>query len=739
MMLRKIFLSLSFAFFTLGLAHAQNDKLNYLKTIGDNDPIFETDTFPAQWKNESAVILGDKLTSEVYDATPMVGYRRQHRTRILLLDASAVKDFSFFYFDENMNKKIKKERDYYTFDSLQILVKKSNGTSILIDLKKAIKEEQLINIPELYKKRFFKTSSFYKIAIANLEPGDIVDFCTTRKIEFPIDYVMNSLSFPDIDYTLDDTYHIVKHKLVVKTPTKAKANKFGFTMLYLNTYNGAPPIQQEIANDVMTCTLQANLLPKSKYERWQYPFLSVPCVKGYLTYVNGAVKNTILYEQYPNPTPFGRTSIVKMEHIYTTMNFNTRYSEYIWYSDVKNSVNQSGHSGGVRSYLRENYPGISDPVKIARIAFYYIRNMSFDADWNYDNENFIGIMKQVLDAYHVKYTHLITVPRSHSTLKNILLRDDLHVLLKIKVVGEWEDPEEDEFVYVSNVNNYLNFGELETKYQGNQAYEYSKGAEQPIKLVTLPVIDYKENGVLEKTTYTISPDLETLSAENEVTVKGSLKKEYNSSLVFANEYERYDMLTFRDTTHVFLPIEEAKEKETIRLNREDKIKFRKNTIEETMPLQSYDEFKLIQDGRVFEKQELIFQEKYKVKELIANAGTKHLLSIGKLIGGQAELKENETNRKTDIYMDAARFFKYDITLILPEGYTMQNVEKLNINVSNETGSFSSVATLENNKLSLVISKIYNHNFEKKEDWPKMVEFMDACYNFTQTKVLLVKK
>lgn len=737
-MLRKIFLLSFISLLAIQLANAQNDKQNYLKSIGDNDPMFETDTFPAHWKNESAIILADKKTSDLYEATPMVGVRYQHRTRILLLDAAAVKDFSIFYFDENLNKKIKKDKDFYTYDSLQILIKKANGTTTLVDLKTAIKEEQLFNIPELYRKRFFKTSSYYKIAIANLEPGDIIDFCTTVKVLFPIDYVLNSISFPEIDYTLDNTYHVVKHKLVVKTPTKAKANKFGFTMLYLNTYNGAPPIKQEKINDVMVCTLEANLLPKSDYERWQYPFLSVPSVKGYLTYVNASDRNLIMYKQYPNALPWGRTSIITMEHIYATMNFNTQYSEYIWYSDVKNTINQSKDGSEVRNYLRENYPGIHDPVKIAKIAFYYLRNMSLDKKWNYDNENFIGLMKQVLDVYHIKYTHLITVPRSYSTLKDVLLRDDLHVLLKFKVEGEWEDPEVDEFIYLSNVDDYLNFGELETKYQGNEAYEYTKSPAN-IQKITIPVREYKENGLLEKATYTLSSDLETLAAENEVTLKGSLKKYYNDSLVYRNEFERYDMLAFRDSTHIFDPIEEAKEKELTRLDQKRKSNYRKRTVSETIPLQSYDEFELIQDGRVYDKQELIFKEKYTAKELIANAGSKHLFSIGKLIGEQAELTENESKRKTDIYMDAARFFQYDITVVIPAGYTMQNIEKLNINVSNETGSFSSVAKLEGNKLNLVVSKIYKHNFEKKDDWPKMVAFLDACYTFTQTKVLLVKK
>jgi hypothetical protein len=124
---------------------------------------------------------------------------------------------------------------------------------------------------------------------------------------------------------------------------------------------------------------------------------------------------------------------------------------------------------------------------------------------------------------------------------------------------------------------------------------------------------------------------------------------------------------------------------------------------------------------------------------LKQAGNTYLFEAGKLIGGQVEIKEKEMDRKVDIYMDNARSYLYNITVKLPEGYTIKDASKLNVNVTNETGSFKTVTKITDNVMTIEISKIYNHNFEKKESWPKMVAFLDACYDFTQTKVLIVKK
>jgi len=36
-------------------------------------------------------------------------------------------------------------------------------------------------------------------------------------------------------------------------------------------------------------------------------------------------------------------------------------------------------------------------------------------------------------------------------------------------------------------------------------------------------------------------------------------------------------------------------------------------------------------------------------------------------------------------------------------------------------------------------KVYKHNFEPKENWSKMIDFLEAAYQYSQKKVVLKKE
>jgi hypothetical protein len=73
------------------------------------------------------------------------------------------------------------------------------------------------------------------------------------------------------------------------------------------------------------------------------------------------------------------------------------------------------------------------------------------------------------------------------------------------------------------------------------------------------------------------------------------------------------------------------------------------------------------------------------------------------------------------------------------GYTVDGLQELNYNVDNESGSFVSSAKMDGNKLVFSTQKIYKKNYDKKEQWPNYVAFLEAAYRFTQAKVVLKKQ
>jgi hypothetical protein len=135
---------------------------------------------------------------------------------------------------------------------------------------------------------------------------------------------------------------------------------------------------------------------------------------------------------------------------------------------------------------------------------------------------------------------------------------------------------------------------------------------------------------------------------------------------------------------------------------------------------------------------LEFTENYQIRGLLRKAGINYIFQAGKLIGTQVEINEEELKRKYDVYSDCPRTYTNEISITIPEGYKVLGLEKLLMNVSNETGSFLSKAWMDGNVLKIKTTKIYLHNFEKNNDWAKMVQFLDAAYDFTQARVLLKK-
>ncbi|MBK6642258.1 MAG: hypothetical protein IPG39_14050 [Bacteroidetes bacterium] len=102
------------------------------------------------------------------------------------------------------------------------------------------------------------------------------------------------------------------------------------------------------------------------------------------------------------------------------------------------------------------------------------------------------------------------------------------------------------------------------------------------------------------------------------------------------------------------------------------------------------------------------------------------------------MKEDELKRHYDIHMGNTRAFNYEIAVTIPDGYKVEGIDKLNKDVDNATGFFKSTAKVEGNQLIITASKAYKTIYEKKENWPEMVKFLDEAYKFTQVKVVLKK-
>ena len=80
-----------------------------------------------------------------------------------------------------------------------------------------------------------------------------------------------------------------------------------------------------------------------------------------------------------------------------------------------------------------------------------------------------------------------------------------------------------------------------------------------------------------------------------------------------------------------------------------------------------------------------------------------------------------------------------MNFVIPDGYIVSGLDKLNKSVDNEAGSFESTAKVENNVLVITTLKKYKTNYQPNSNWNLVLEFIDAADQFTNEKILLKKK
>ena len=120
-----------------------------------------------------------------------------------------------------------------------------------------------------------------------------------------------------------------------------------------------------------------------------------------------------------------------------------------------------------------------------------------------------------------------------------------------------------------------------------------------------------------------------------------------------------------------------------------------------------------------------------------------MLSIGKLIGEQAEIAPSQRKRLEgdDIYIAYPRDYIYEISVGLPSGYTPSETSlgRLNTELKNNAGHFISKAGIKDGKLVLNVSYEFAQTQLPASDWNKMLELVDAASKFNTMTLLLEKK
>ncbi|QYA24531.1 hypothetical protein G3I01_03080 [Gramella sp. MT6] len=688
---------------------------------GANDAYKNVTEVPDKWKNESAVILLKNVNHDYHKFLKNVTYGRSTRERIKLLDKAAVEDYSEFTF--NTELKSRQGWSLWNFEEGSIVglkVIKPDGTEREIDVENEI----------------VVTDGVQKLAISNLEVGDILDYYSYH--EKPYTW-FSSINFDAVEEVLADEYPIVDYKFYLETE-----NDF---FVSFNSVNDAPELKklETGKKSFRKYELVAHDLPKYDFPRWFYPMQEKPAYKFHVYFASNGK-----YEKRAKAFLSEREDVI-LEKVDMDQAFE-------YFADA---LEPAGIYPDVKAYLSDQT--FANDREKAIAAYYYLRHSHLTkfieaayvkeagiADYPYEyyglvsfvdsDQDFIRSYAGILKKEDIDFEVVLGTPREDGPMSELLLKENVSFFLKVNT----EPP-----FYASYFDLHGSAGQFPEGLEGTDVYLLGADKKGRLKTVTsgkLPVSNSQDNEELSEMTVKINDDFSGLQLTNLHKFKGNQKKEeQEEKMYFADyvkeDYERYGTDDFLE--HV------RRDKHRERYERELQAlseKIKKNLTErfektaalrlEIPEVENY-EFSIVETGRYGSDTYFSYSDNYDAPNVfVKKAGPNYIVEIGKLIGGQVDIAEKEKDRKENIYMNFPRVYRNKIVFQIPEGYSVTGYENLNTKVEIETGGFESSARLEGNTLVIEAKKEYRHNYEPNENWPEMIEFLDSARQFTNEKILL---
>ena len=387
---------------------------------------------------------------------------------------------------------------------------------------------------------------------------------------------------------------------------------------------------------------------------------------------------------------------------------------------------RSGRKGEISKALKARQAeGWSDKKLMDYLYQYcYYRYMENGAD--YTPASFILLMHELLEKAGIPHRTGITTKDTREPLDQLINYSNTTWFIYLESNGKCYTPPA----------CYAVPGEVPASLQGEEAILEDNTC------LTLPSTTPQDNRDMATINASISGTTLHISRREEMS--GALKEHFQPYLIMDEDLYNSVRRQLGITATIY---DETKEKfhadlrESYRREREQEKERYHNEIigyhgsEEG--LETLLGYQLFSIGNRADSAALVYQVDYVLDGYVKKAGTNFVLSVGRLIGSQPELKGEQRLRKEDIYWEMPRCYQWDITVNLPEGYRIspEGLERLNVKVENDCGAFIVQATTEDGTLRIKAEKRINHKTEPVANWEKLLEITDAANSYEALSIV----
>lgn len=686
-------------------------------------PEFKNYNVPEKYKNESAVIIAwhnellatgksrlrftfnININKELY-------YTNIDRIMVKINDKSALEEYSeISYREEEQSLGYNSMSKFKTIVGARVI--KPDGTIKEVNIEEAVSVTKDKKDKEDYK----------TIAISDLQVGDILDYFIQNEGR------ADSQNIPPLVFVFGHKYPMLSYSVHCELGRK-------LTTEY-RAINGAPDFKVSTNdNDDVILDAESKNIPKIDASRWvsfprQYPIIRLSVLNNAsgVIYKPGSARQKGLHKDVPPET--------------ILQDAKGRFAAGTWeLNNVKFVYDECKKQ--TKNYLKEN-PGASNE-DIASYIFDALQYRWRHDDYYFTERGFILKFEKLLKDFKIEHKVGFVTSRFGARKSELANEYDLD--------------------YLITANNNKQIFSYPNKYKVSERIDYRYEGE-PVSTVVvkkykaadkegiigdkgefiMPVSNAAQNTNITKMNVIFSEaDPLVLDINRNTTVRGNLKEDYQANLMLGDDW--------RNTMRKRLGEKEEKEKNDKKAQKQREEKEARNEAERKKQKEEIEKeikdyhdnepkevksYEILNFGIVKQDPDFAFKSDYLMDGVVKKAGNNLILDAGKLIGKQFVLEERDRQRTIDAYITSARSYEFEISIKIPEAYTIENINNLKVNVDNKYGAFVSDATLEGNTLSIKAKKTYKDFFVPLAGWNQLVQMLDAANDFYAQSVILKKK
>lgn len=712
-------------------------------------PQFKVKTIPAEYANASKVIIAhhSELTANSKSKFAFTGLgfslnKEQKLTEVVreivkINDKNAVTEYSELSFTQ-----FAKVSGFYNADKsttyVGVRVVKPGG---------AIKE---INADDIILVKDDKTEKQAKVAIPDLQPGDILDYFIATEQS-----LTNDMSNKAYRILLFDDAPMLSLSFHAELGKK-------YAIEY-RSYNGAPEltVDKNDDKDIIVDVVKTNIKP-FETSLWVAPGLQLPFIRLNISLGYKGMFAKYMQTKRPGEVSKNTDSDEYVDDV--AMGYSASYINGYWmrparkeYEAIESDAKRRAKKAGLA------YKDWDDDEKAAQLYYTlrFTKLLYFNIDRLEDKINmgeniYNGIvfpMFATLKASGVDPAILVSTDRLGLRMSEIMSSSDLNFttylpgsnkIFSMRTIYDipFVPPVEIEGATATKSFTFDHPAMIASMKKMTGLTNIDPGPNVPVSAAV-------KNAHIENLKLAVAADNNNLAVKRSTTLKGYYKADEQKNLILYEDVYEAERKALGEDKSLIEELEDGKRSKkyvdevvsafaTARKKQKDAfIKEAKNWFEQEVT--DLKDYRTVNLGIRHSAPDFIYSSTFNLGGLIKKAGNNLIVEIGKIQGQPLVIKDEQRKRDIDVYMPFARSIEYNITLDIPDGYTAEGVAAINKNVSNDAGFFKVEATATDKAVTINVKKHYLHNFEPAKNWDMVIAFTDAANEWVGAKLLLKKK